>query len=278
MSESVGWKALLAGSGEPGSNQFPLPAYSEFMPAPRLGRKPYGEPDVDLFAEDDPFGWRISEAEQAWELAPGLERIAREVYASLLPLGQGREEHLIRGHGGRNLAGNPYWPPELAERAGRLPHERFVSLLALALARTQDDKGRVRWTLFGSSEHGPERAFWRSFAAASGVGQGAASMGGSTQPRRRRPVRRRALPAHLPAVRLAPRGCAPPLPRGRPPPAAVPGQPGVLGNADVPGPRRGTAGGDATAAAPPDPPPPGSRDPHPTVRLAARAGAGQARA
>ncbi|TAM56665.1 MAG: M28 family peptidase [Acidobacteria bacterium] len=170
MSEPMGWKALLAGYGEPDARPFPLPAYSEFMPAPRLGRKPYGEPDVDLFAEDDPLGWRVSEAEQAWELAPGLEHIAREVYASLLPLGQGREEHLIRGHGGRNLAGNPYWPPELAAAAGRLPHERFVSLLPLALSRTQDDKGRVRWTLFGSSEHGPGRAFWRSFAAGSETG------------------------------------------------------------------------------------------------------------
>ncbi len=168
-----GWKALLAGYGEPGSNPFPLPAYSEFMPAPRLGRKPYGEPDVDLFAEDDLWGWRVSEAEQAWELAPGLEHIARELYTSLLALGRGRgrEEHLIRGHGGRNLAGNPYWPPELAAAAGRLGHERFVSLLPLALSRTQDDKGRVRWTLFGSSEHGPERAFWRSFAARSGAGE-----------------------------------------------------------------------------------------------------------
>ena len=165
-----GWKALLAGYGEPGPNPFPLAAYSEFMPAPRLGRKPYGEPDVDLFAEDDLWGWRVSEAEQAWELAPGLEQIARELYASLLALGRGREEHLIRGHGDRNLAGNPYWPPELAAAAGRLGHERFVSLLPLALSRTQDDKGRVRWTLFGSSEHGPERAFWRSFAARSGAG------------------------------------------------------------------------------------------------------------
>ncbi len=172
MSESVGWKALLAGYGEPGPDPFPLPAYSEFMPAPRLGRRPYGEPDVDLFAEDDPFGWRISEAEQAWELAPGLAHIAREVYASLLSLGQGREEHLIRGHLGRNLASNPYWPPELAAAAGHLGHERFVALLPLALARTQDDKGRVRWTLFGSSEHGPERAFWRSFTAAAGAGEG----------------------------------------------------------------------------------------------------------
>jgi Peptidase family M28 len=170
MSDTVGWKALLAGFGEPGPEPFPLPAYSEFMPAPRLGRKPYGEPDPDLFAEDDPWGWRVSEAEQAWELAPGLERVARELYASLLPLGQGREEHLIRGHGGRNLAGNPYWPPELAAAAGRLAHERFVTLLPLALARTQDDKGRVRWTLLGSSELGPERAFWRGFAPASSDG------------------------------------------------------------------------------------------------------------
>ena len=170
MNEPMGWKALLAGYGEPEARPFPLPAYSEFMPAPRLGRKPYGEPDVDLFAEDDLWGWRVTEAEQAWELAPGLEHIARELYTSLLPLGRGREEHLIRGQGGRNLAGNPYWPPELAAAAGRLRHERFVSLLPVALSRTQDDKGRVRWTLFGSSEHGPERAFWRSFAAASSDG------------------------------------------------------------------------------------------------------------
>jgi hypothetical protein len=164
MDEHIGWAALLAGYPAEEPADFPLPAYSEFMPPPRLGRKPYGEPDVDLFSEDDPWGWRIDEAEQAWEITPGLEHIAREVYASLLALGEGREEHLIHGHGGRNLAGNPYWPPDLANVAGSLAHERFVALLPLALSRTQDDKGRVRWTLFGSSEDGPERAFWRGFA------------------------------------------------------------------------------------------------------------------
>jgi len=163
MSEYEGWMGLLAELGEARPPSFPLPAYSEFMPPPRLGRKPYGEPDLELFTQDDPWGWRVSEAEQEWELAPGLEHVAREVYASLLALGQGREEHLLAGHRGRNLEGNPYWPPELAARAGALAHERFVALLALALSRTQDDKGRVRWTLFGSSELGPERAFWRSF-------------------------------------------------------------------------------------------------------------------
>jgi hypothetical protein len=164
MDEHIGWRALLADRPAEGRADLPLPAYSEFMPPPLLGRKPYGESDPDLFAQDDPWGWRISEAEQAWELAPGLELIAQEVYSSLLALGQGREEHLIRGHGGRNLTDNPYWPADLAAAAGGLAHERFVSLLPLALSRTQDDKGRVRWTLFGSSEDGPERAFWCGFA------------------------------------------------------------------------------------------------------------------
>jgi hypothetical protein len=41
--------------------------------------------------------------------------------------------------------------------------------LPLALSRTQDDKGRVRWTLFGNSEQGPGKAFWKSFFTAPGV-------------------------------------------------------------------------------------------------------------
>src|SRR5262249_11283437 len=59
-----------------------------------------------------------------------------------------------------------YWPPELAERTGKLPHERYVVLMPLAFSRTQDDKGRLRWTLFGGSEQGPGRAFWKGFFTA----------------------------------------------------------------------------------------------------------------
>ena len=66
------------------------------------------------------------------------------------------------------LADNPYWPPELADRAGTLAHERYVVLAPLALSQTQDDKGRVRWTLFGGSEQGPARAFWKGFWTAPG--------------------------------------------------------------------------------------------------------------
>src|SRR5512136_2777693 len=131
MTEYEGWMSLLAGYGETRPASFPLPAYSEFMPPPRLGRKPYGEPDLDLFAQDDPLGWRIGETEQEWELRPGLAHIAHDVIAPLLALARGSEEHVIRGHGARNLEGNPYWPPELAARAGSLGHERFVILLPL---------------------------------------------------------------------------------------------------------------------------------------------------
>src|SRR5262249_5927977 len=63
---------------------------------------------------------------------------------------------------------NPFWPPELASETSK-PDERCVLLLPLALSRTQDDKGRVRWTLFGNSEQGPGKAFWKSFFTAPGV-------------------------------------------------------------------------------------------------------------
>jgi hypothetical protein len=48
---------------------------------------------------------------------------------------------------------------QLARRAGKLDHDRCAVLLPLAVSHTQDDKGRMGWTLFGSSEHGPARAF-----------------------------------------------------------------------------------------------------------------------
>lgn len=151
--ESGGWPTLL--SDRPwfgGEGRYPIPAYSEFMPPPHVGCSPLGEPDRTLFCDDDPYGWAISEIEEEYELRPGLEDVAQHIMAHLVNLGTGRPEYHIAGHGGLNLADNPCWPVELAEAAGRLDHERYVLLLPLALSRTQDDKGRVRWTLFGGSE------------------------------------------------------------------------------------------------------------------------------
>jgi hypothetical protein len=145
---------------------YPLPAYSEFMPPPRVGRKPLGEIDTIIFSDNDLFGWHITEMEEEYELRPGLEHAGHQIMSSIIKLGKGLPEHNINGHGGENLESNIYWPPEIASKAGTLTHERFVTLLPLMLSRTQDDKGRVIWTFFGNSIHDPETAFWKNFYTA----------------------------------------------------------------------------------------------------------------
>jgi hypothetical protein len=164
-----GWQKLVEGfPWFEGKGCYPIPAYSEFMPAPRLGRSLYGEIDRLLFDEADVYGWRVPEIEEEYELLPGLERIANQVLAHLVKFGQGDAVRALIGLNRRLLEGNPYWSPELDARLGSLPRERFVMLLPIALAKTQDYLGHVRWTLFGNSEQGPERAFWQSFYTAPG--------------------------------------------------------------------------------------------------------------
>jgi hypothetical protein len=161
-----GWKQLL--DGFPwfhGAGAYPIAAYSEYMPPPLLGRKPYGTFPGIPFDEADPWGVPVTEYEEAWELRPGLERAAHEIVATLANLGRGKRVHGIARH---KLVDNPCWTCDLADRAGALDHERYVVFLPLALSRTQDEKGRVRWTLFGGSEQGPARAFWKSFFTAPG--------------------------------------------------------------------------------------------------------------
>ncbi len=210
-----GWSALLEGyPWFSGKGKFPLPAYSEFMPPPRLGRKPYGEPELRPFSDEDPFGWAVTEVEEEYELGPGLEHLAGEIVGALRRLGGGQPEFRIPGYRRRNLADNPYCPPELQAAFGHLPRERYVVLLPLALSRTQDDKGRVRWTFFGSSEQGPEQAFWRGFPPDTG-----ARASGGRPPRLSRPPPRRRLRRARRRARIAP------LPR--PPHPAVGARPAL---------------------------------------------------
>ncbi len=158
-----GWKQLLAdGTWCQGEGKYTIDAYSEFMPPPRLGCRAYGSVDTLLFCDDDPWGWHITEYEETLELQPGLARIGHQLISALYHLGCRRPAH---GIAKVKLAGNPYWPEELA-RQGAPAGERYVTLAPLALSRTQDDKGRVRWTLFGGSEQGPANAFWKSFFSA----------------------------------------------------------------------------------------------------------------
>src|SRR5262245_61724680 len=166
---SQGWQQLIPPADWfRAAGRYPIEAYSEFLPPPRLGWKPFadGPPDPRLFHGDDPWGWQVNEFEEARELQPGLAQLARQVV--------GRVRHLLRGeraHDGvppRDLVDNPYWPPELASRAGSLGHDRVVVLAPLALTRSQDDKGRVQWALFGGSEQGPARPFWNGFRTGPG--------------------------------------------------------------------------------------------------------------
>jgi hypothetical protein len=165
----TGWKKLVEGYPRFVKEKgFSIPAYSEFMPPPRVGLSPYGEIDPLLFSGEDPYGWQISEIEEEYELKPGLENIARQILPQLVKLGRALPAPHIAGHNGRNLQNNLYWPTELAARAGHLDYERYVTFLPLALSRTQDEMGRVRWTILGSSEQGPERPFWKGFYSAPG--------------------------------------------------------------------------------------------------------------
>lgn len=137
-----GWKRLFADAGKAKQyRDYRIAAYSEFMPAPRVGVKPYCTRDAHLFAQDDPWGWPVTEAEEFFEFRLGLETIAHQVASALVHLGRGEVAHGIARN---KLTGNPFWPPELADRAGSLGHERYVLILPLAFSRTQDDKGRVR--------------------------------------------------------------------------------------------------------------------------------------
>jgi hypothetical protein len=116
-----GWNRLL--SGYPWfrcNNCYHLTAYSEFMPSPRLGNKPYGKPERRIFEINDPYGWQITEIEEEYELKPGIEHIGQQIMQNILKLGKGLPEHFISGHGDENLRNNPYWPQELAKHAGSL--------------------------------------------------------------------------------------------------------------------------------------------------------------
>jgi hypothetical protein len=143
-----------------GEGHFPISAYSEFIPPPHEGCKPYTPRLVQALDDSDPWGWPVSEFEEEMQLRPGLHALTNHMIYTLAELAQGRP---VRGLSRRKLHQNPAWPDELAEKSPGLTHERFVTLAPRALSRTQDDKGRIRWTLFGASEQGPARGFWRSF-------------------------------------------------------------------------------------------------------------------
>ena len=156
-----GWDILLKDhQWARGAGNYSIDAYSEFMPGPWMGMKPYETQPRPVHDADDSQGWLVTEGEQAFELRPGMEIIARELIKEITHLGQGLPTPRI---GKAHLRDNPYWPSDLAAAAGKLPHEKYLTLGAVSLSRTQDDKGRIRWTFFGGSNLGPAAGFWQGF-------------------------------------------------------------------------------------------------------------------
>ncbi len=143
------------------TRRFPLRAYSEFMPPPYVGIKPYAPDCADAptsFAVTGADALDIDEYEQAHDLEPGLERIADHLLSEFGRLVRGQTRAVSR----TLLEGNPAWPGELADaaNAGKLSHDPLVVVCPIALSRTQDDKGNNPWTLFGASHEPAGAPFW----------------------------------------------------------------------------------------------------------------------
>ena len=109
---TAGNSCLTADAWHRGRGKYPITAYSEFMPPPRLGRKPYGSIDAQMCHDDDPFGWHLTEYEQQFELIPGWQQIACQVVTVLAHLGRGEPAHgIAKAQAGRQslLAGGDRW-------------------------------------------------------------------------------------------------------------------------------------------------------------------------
>ena len=119
-SESVSCRPTPGNVFSPGhpwsaeEGHFPISAYSEFMPPPCLGPKPYGTRHRPDAVDGDPFGWAVTEYEEAFELRPGLDDAGPVAPSGALAhLGDGDPVTPI-GQAASSLD-NPYWPEELAE-------------------------------------------------------------------------------------------------------------------------------------------------------------------
>ena len=124
-----GWLELIPKNGVMPKG-FRIEAYSEYMPPPRVGWKPYGPVPVNaqVFSEDDPCGWKIHEFDEALELQPGLHQIARQLLIRLKRLQDGNPDTGLPRHITRE---NSYWPHELSSTD--LRSDPCVLLLPLSL-------------------------------------------------------------------------------------------------------------------------------------------------
>ena len=120
--------SLSAGGGiRFATGKYPITAYSEFMPPPRLGFKAYGGIDSLLVRRGRSWGWHVTEYEQAFELQPGLNCLARELLARAAAPGPPRA-------GARHPAGQAEGQSLLARRIARRRRPRARAVRAALAA------------------------------------------------------------------------------------------------------------------------------------------------
>ena len=101
-------------------SQYPLMAYSEFMPPIHFSCSSHAGKTKEFFQKDIPLGFPITEHEEAFELQPGLGNIALQILKALSNLTRGEAaEGLARN----KLINNPYWPDELSQQVQTLRNE-----------------------------------------------------------------------------------------------------------------------------------------------------------
>ena len=206
------WSRLLAGYPQcyRGPGAFPIAAYSEFQGPVRLRILPYGTNRTG--PRPDGPGWPVSEREEAVELRPGLEQVAAQLVPALARLGRGEPAH---GIARSMLENNPYWPARLAAAAASRTDERYVTLMPLALSRTQDALGESAGPSLApasTARRVPSGAVSLRPAVASGRPRrgSSSSAGCSSRRMERRPAR---WPTSIAGLRILPQGrLEPPLP------------------------------------------------------------------
>ena len=154
-----GWQRLLADvphSWQAGG--FPIAAYSEFMPPPRSAGSPTGRPSPRRLPTTIRSAGTSPSTKRRWSCGRAWTHLAGTSSGPWSHLGHGRPAH---GIARAKLEGNPYWPPELAERAGRLPHERYVVLAAAGPLADAGRQGPRPLDALRRQRAGAGAGFWR---------------------------------------------------------------------------------------------------------------------
>lgn len=153
----------------------PIEAYSEFMPAPSIGARPYPllyETKASLlqsqgyfpyYNPQDPHYFFIPSFDEVTVIRPGLIYLMKHFLKDLSQLSKGETPGggKLKGIPKSLLENNPYFPDKLRGE------EAIVSILPITLSMTQNDQGQTPWTVFGGTMASYEEVFWKSLKSQS---------------------------------------------------------------------------------------------------------------